>query len=301
MLRRTFAKSIAIGLGGTVVPALPAAARKLEIGHTALTWNAGPRSPEPLGEAVKDIAELGYHSWETFAEVLGDWDAKGTLGPLIEKYKIPLKSGYLSTDLLDPARQKETVAQITRLSQVIKKHGGTYLVLASSGIKRSGYNFKEHRGHIVAALNDYAKAVVDAGLGTGFHQHTGTAIDTEEEVYGLMEAVDTRNCKFAPDVGQLQKGGSDPVKIVKHFLPILDHMHLKDFVGGEAGEGFSGYCPLGRGKVDLAAILDLMEGAGHPSNIMVELDRSAKNPVSARQTAVIAKAYLEKQRYKFRA
>jgi inosose dehydratase len=301
MLRRTFAKSIALGLGGAAVPALPAAARKLKIGHTALTWNAVPRSPDTLEQAVKDIAELGYHSWETFAEILGDWDAKGTLGPLIEKYKIPLRSGYLSAELIDPARQKETVALITRLSKVIKKHGGTYLVLASNGIQRAGYNFKEHRDHIVEALNDYSKAAVDAGLGTGFHQHTGTAIDTEEEVYGLMEAVNTRYCKFAPDVGQLQKGGSDPVKIVKHFLPILDHMHLKDFVGGRAGEGFAGYCPLGQGKVDLPAILDLMEGAGHPSNIMVELDRTANNPVSARQTAVIAKAYLEKQRYTFRA
>ena len=72
-----------------------------------------------------------------------------------------------------------------------------------------------------------------------------------------MEAVDTRYVKFGPDVGQLAKGGSDPVKVVKDFLPVIQHMHLKDFSGGQH---YLGYSPLGEGKVDLVAILDLMEG-----------------------------------------
>ena len=70
-----------------------------------------------------------------------------------------------------------------------------------------------------------------------------------------MENADTRHLKFAPDVGQLQKGGSDPVKTIKDFLAITRHMHLKDFVGGEH---YVGYCPLGMGKVNIPAILDMM-------------------------------------------
>ena len=64
-----------------------------------------------------------------------------------------------------------------------------------------------------------------------------------------MQAVDTRYLKFGPDIGQLQKGGSDPVQVVKDFLPIIHHMHLKDYSGGDA---FLGY----RGKVNIPAILD---------------------------------------------
>jgi inosose dehydratase len=220
----------------------------LQIGHTCLTWNAAPRSPEKLGEAVKDIAEIGYHSWETFAQTVADWDATGTLEQLIQKHGIPLKSGYFSANLIDSSLRKETVAQLSQLSKVLRKHNGTYMVLASSGIRREGYQFREHLKNIVASLNDFAKAANDVGLDTGFHQHTGTAVDSEEEVYGVMEGVDTRHVKFAPDVGQLQKGGSDPVRVVKDFLPILNHMHLKDFVGGEAGEGFAATARWGRGK-----------------------------------------------------
>src|SRR2546425_372307 len=139
------------------------------------------------------------------------------------------------------------------------------------GVKRDGYNFQEHRQTIVASLNEYAKAVTDLGLGTGLHQHTGTCVETRDAVYAVMEAANTTHLKFAPDVGQLQKGGADAAKVVKDFLPITVHMHLKDFVGGPH---FAGYCPLGQGKVDLKAILDMME-SNPTAHVMVELDGSA--------------------------
>ena len=178
---------------------------------------------------------------------------KAELGNLIGRYKVPLTSGYLTTNVTDPAKRKENLDMVTRLAKVIKKHNGTFMVLAANGVKRSEYNFQENRKNIIASLNDYAKAANDVGLGAGFHQHTGTAIESKEETYTLMESADTKHLKFAPDVGQLQKGGVDALQVVKDFLPILKHMHLKDFVGGQP---FAGYCPLGQGKVDIAGILD---------------------------------------------
>jgi inosose dehydratase len=99
-------------------------------------------------------------------------------------------------------------------------------------------------------------------------------------------------------VGQLAKGGSDPVKVVKDFLPVIQHMHLKDFSGGQA---YLGYCPLGQGKVDLAAILNLMDGKQTAGMVMVELDSSPNMPLNGLETAKIAKAYLEKQNVQFRS
>ncbi len=294
MHRRTFNKSLALGLGTAVVS--NAAERRLKIGYTALVWSVLPRSPEHLEPAVKDMADLGFHSFETFAEVLETWDDKGTLGDLIARHKIPLRSGYQTVNVIDPAARKETIERIVHRAKVIRKHGGSFMVLAPNSVKRAEFKFAEHKNNIVSALNEYSKAVNDAGIGTGLHQHTGTAIDSEDEVYAVMRAVDTRHCKFAPDVGQLQKGGSDAAKVVKDFASILVHMHLKDFTGGQY---FAGYCPLGQGKVDLAGILDTMEKASHSVSIMVELDPSPNAPTSPRQTAEISKAFLVKQGYKF--
>lgn len=298
MNRREFTKSVAAGLGAAAVPSMWAQQRKLKIGYTALSWNASARTPENLEPALKDFSDLGFHCFETFAEALEALDTKGVLGEWIAKYKVPLRSGYFTGNVIDPAQRKETIARITTLAKVIRKHGGTFMVLAAAGVQRAQYKFAEHKANIVAALNDYAKAANDAGLGSGFHQHTGTAVDSEEETYGVMQAVDTRYCKFAPDVGQLQKGGSDAAKVVKDFVSIVVHMHLKDYVGGQY---FAGYCPLGQGKVDLVSVLNTMEGAGHAANIMVELDRAASTPISALETAQTSKAFLVKLGYKFNA
>jgi inosose dehydratase len=67
------------------------------------------------------------------------------------------------------------------------------------------------------------------------------------------------------------------------------------------GQYFAGYCPLGQGKVDLVSVLNTAEGAGHPVNIMVELDRAANTPITALETAQTSKAFLVKQGYKFNA
>src|SRR6476619_5445448 len=112
-----------------------------------------------------------------------------------------------------------------------------------------------------------------------------------------MESADTGYLTFAPDVGQLQKGGADAAKVVKDFLPITVHTHLKDYKGWEH---YAGYCPLGEGKVDIPKILDLVEGAGHNPDIMVELDPSKGQPQTPLETDQTSKAYLQKLGYKFR-
>jgi inosose dehydratase len=209
-----------------------------------------------------------------------------------------VRSGYITVNLIDPAQRKEGVARVIRLSKVIQKFKGTFIVLAPNSVKRDSYNFKEHRSDIISGLNEYAMAVTDLGLGTGLHQHTGTCIESRDEVYTVMEAVNTSHLKFAPDVGQLQKGGADAAKVVKDFLPILKHMHLKDYKGWEF---YSGYCPLGMGNVDIPAVLDMAEASGQDPDIMVELDPSPNGPMTPLETVKTTKAYLVKQGYAFKS
>jgi inosose dehydratase len=54
---------------------------------------------------------------------------------------------------------------------------------------------------------------------------------------------------------------ADAAKVVKDFLPILKHMHLKDYKGWQY---FSGCCPLLRlwAGSGLTAVLDMVEAEG---------------------------------------
>jgi inosose dehydratase len=305
--RRTFTKAVLAGVGAAAMPKVRAGAasqaaadgqagtpKQLRIGCTSLIWNVFPRAPEPLETAVREMSELGYKGFETFGQVVEDLDKNGTLETLISQYKIPLISAYAPLNVIDPSVRKDQIATIARWGKVLKKHGASFMVIEAGGAKREGYDFPAHRANIVASLNDFGKALADVGIGSGLHQHTNTAIETRDEVYAVMESVDTRVFKFAPDVGQLQKGGADAAQVVKDFAAITVHMHLKDFVNGPH---MGGYSPLGIGRVDLKSILETMEQANPKANIMHELDGSRNMPYTPRQTAEISKWYLQKLGY----
>src|SRR5687768_3700425 len=220
MNRRTFSKTLAMAVAsGALAPhdIWAAQARKLKIGITGLIFRATPSEPQNLEQALKDMSELGYHSFETWGSVLEHHDKSGTLGAMIQKYGIPLRSAFMGVNVHDPASLKESVAQVVRWGQVLRKHGGTFAVVNAGGVKREAFNFKEALPHIVNGLNEHGKALADIGVASGLHQHTGSAVDTPDEVYAVMEKVDSRVFKFAPDTGQLQKAGGDAAKIVKDF------------------------------------------------------------------------------------
>lgn len=299
--RRTFSRLVALAAAGAAVPGHAQRTLNIRVGHTGITWPWGnPPGPGPMRLAdpaaieqiVKDISSLGFYGIELFGWQIDGMEAHGGVGRLLEKYNLPLISSYGGPNLTDPAQRKASIDRTVATARLVKKYGGKVIVFGPNGVPRDTFNFAEHKAGIVDVLNEGAKAVVDVGLTPVLHQHTGTCIETRDETYAVMQAVDTRYLKFGPDIGQLQKGGSDPVQVVKDFLPIIHHMHLKDYSGGEA---FLGYSPLGQGKVDTPAILAMVNGKAMDGMVMVELDSSPNMPMPAIETARIARAFLLKQ------
>ena len=312
--RRTFNQVLAMSLAAMAAPVVPAWAqaqqgqqakkRSVVIGHTGITWPAraaggarrggGPQPPDPaLNEAIfKDVSELGFAGLELFDWQISGLESQGLLSEFVQKYKLPLISSYTSVNLTDPAQRASTIAAAVAVGNILKKHGGRTIVIGPSGrVGGQTYNFNDHKQNIVTTLNELGKAITDIGLIAALHQHTGTAVETRDETYATMEAVDTRYVKFGPDIGQLLKGGVDPVAVVKTFLPVVQHMHFKDWVGAQP---MAGYCALGLGKVNLVGILDLMEGRKLDGMIMVELDSGGQMPYTPREAAQIAHDWLVK-------
>jgi inosose dehydratase len=328
--RRIFSKTVALGLGAAPLLQLSAQKqRKLLIGHTGITWmnfgGGGRRGAPPPGAGVagaarpqlpagvsggpplnvnetetiiRDISSLGYHGVELFGNAVEGMEAYGGLGKLLQKYNnLPLIAIVASPDCGDPARLKPSLDLMVSQGKAAKKQGARIVLMNASGRRGPDYNFNANKANVAKALNEAGKAMADIGLQAVLHQHTGTMVEKRDEVYAIMDALDTRVVKAGFDVGQLAKGGADPVQIVKDFLPQVEHLHLKDWDGGK---DYAGYCPLGRGKVDLPKILDMMETKGSLKGmIMVELDPSPGMPIPALETAKISKAYLQKLGYTF--
>jgi inosose dehydratase len=225
-------------------------------------------------------------------------EAKGGLKRILDQYGMAMPSGYLNINLHDPAVRDKQMENMTRWGRILRDCGSHVAVMGPMGVRRDSYNFKEAKPHIITTLNEAGKRLADFGLTAALHQHTGTSVDTRDQVYEVMDGVDTRVMKFGPDVGQLLKSGTDPVKVLNDFQPLIRTIHLKDYSGGQH---WAGYCPLGQGKVDLPAVLDVLEGADGLRHIMVELDISRNAPMTPIECATASKQYLEKRGYTFKS
>jgi inosose dehydratase len=273
--------------------------RKFKIGSTFILWGYGANNLEP---ALKDMAALGYHSFETFGQVIEDYEKnRGGFAPVVQKYGVPIVSAFCATDVLDPSKKAAELEKLVRWSRLLKANGGKVIEYCAGGRRARDFNYKDHAKYMIESMNDYAKAVTDEGLVCALHPHTGTPVETEEEIYYVMNNLDTRYMKFGPDVGQIQKGGGDPVKICKDFMSLIEHVHLKDFAGGD--NGYLGYSPLGEGKVKLAEILNMLEKRRKQmaGMIMFELDfdNRVKPPYTTFEAAKISRDFLAKLSYKF--
>lgn len=269
--------------------------RDVKVGHTGITWRN-----DQVDDAIAAIASLGFYGFETFGDVLVKHEDSGGIGKVLESNHIPLISGYCTINLTEPSQRADEMAKADKWCGLIKKYNGRIFVVGPNPVRRDAYDFAAHKSNIVETLNELAKRVEDHGLTPVLHQHTGTCVESRDETYAVLEAVDTNHLKFGPDVGQLTKGGQDAVKVVKDFLPIVQHMHLKDFKGTD--ERLLGYCPLGQGKVNVPAILDMMAGRQISGMVMVELDNDwrSMSPTPPQELVKQSRDYLETIGVKFR-
>jgi inosose dehydratase len=233
--RRQLLGTVGLGIGSAFHSAAQPK-RRLKIGHTGITWGF---KPDDAPNAIRDAGSLGYMGYETFGELLEAWEPTGGLKRVLDENKLPLISAYCNVNLTDPTKRQDEIARAVLWAKLIKQAGGVTAVMGPNGVKRSSYDFKTTRNDIIAALNEICQAVSDTGITPALHQHTGTCIESRDEVYSVLEAVNTKYVKFGPDVGQLAKGGSDPVKVVSDFLPLIRHVHLKDWnaLGGVLSAG----------------------------------------------------------------
>ena len=241
-------------------------------------------------DVLKDVSELGFAGLELFDWQITGLENQGLLGRFVEKYKLPLISSYTSIKLTDPAQHAETIAAAISIGnhEEVRRQDDRHRSCGRVG--GASYNFDDHKQNIVTTLNELGKAVTDIGLIAALHQHTGTAVETRDETYATMEAVDTRYVKFgrtsAASEGRRRSGrGRQDVPAGRPAL------HFKDWNGGPS---MAGYCALGLGKVDLVGVLDLMEGRKLEGMIMVELDGGGQMPYTAREAAKIAHDWLVK-------
>jgi inosose dehydratase len=113
------------------------------------------------------------------------------------------------------------------------------------------------------------------------HPHVGTMVENGDEVQRVLEGSTISLCL---DTGHLLIGGTDPAQLTRQSPDRIAHTHLKDVDSTIASKVRGGrlsysegvvkgmYRPLGTGDVDVAAIVNTLQGNGYAGWFTLEQD-----------------------------
>ncbi len=273
---------------------------KYRIGHTALTWDVFAH-PENIADAVKDCAELGYAGTETGGRLYDWWlkERPGQLQKLLKEHGVKMACLFQSGNWTEAAEREGLVADGRRWAEELKEIGGEVLMIVP-GNKRPEPAYTREEFQIMAdTMNEVGRQAKAVGLKCAMHPHWGTVAETREEIELLLSLLDPSIVGFAPDSGQIAKGGADPVPLFEKYKDRIQHVHLKDLSpeweemkrAGVPLRSPAGYAEVGQGLVNFPAIFDIVKSIDFDGWLMAELDETK---TTGHQSAAISREYLRK-------
>ncbi|MEW1951820.1 TIM barrel protein [Terrabacter sp. NPDC080008] len=176
------------------------------------------------------------------------------------------------------------------LESLVAAEASTVVLAAASGAE--GYDRRPDLDDdgwttLLSNLDRVAEAVRSRGLIPTLHPHVGTLVESEADVERVLAGSAVGLCL---DTGHLLVGGSDPVALATAHPERVAHVHLKDVRADLARRVRSGdltytdavrggmYVPLGRGDVDVRAIVGALEDAGYAGWYVLEQDTVLEGP-----------------------
>lgn len=191
--------------------------------------------------------------------------------------------GFVPVVLFDP--DHDPVPDVERALRHFTAAGASTLVLAAA-TGADGYDERPELDEagwrtLVGHLDRIRDVAGERGIEATLHPHVGTMVETRPEVERVLEH---SSIDLTLDTGHLLVGGTDPVALAREAAGRVRHTHLKDVHAEVADRVRSGelgyadavrdglYAPLGRGDVDIAAIVGALEGAGYAGWYVMEQD-----------------------------
>jgi inosose dehydratase len=274
----------------------------MRVANAPCSWGVlefQPAAPAaPASRVLDEIAVTGYAGTE-----LGDWGFLPT-NPLALRDELAarglaLAGAFVAIALANPAAHEPGLAMAVRTARLLADAADAEPVIVLSDENASvpartlnaGRIGPEHgltEAHwdtFAHGAERVARAVRDAtGLRTAFHPHCAGYVETPDEIDALLARADPRLLGLCLDTGHITYAGGDPLDVLQRYQNRLWHVHLKDCdpaVRQQARESGWDYheairrgvfCELGKGCVDLPAVLDVLDRCGYAGWMVVEQD-----------------------------
>jgi len=260
-------------------------------GYASITWNGNDR------QAIEDIAALGFPGIQLRSNVLKEFASATELRDLLEKHHLKMVALSSGGVRIDPAVEAEEIAKHTANAKFVHDVGGLYLQVTDDRPKDRAITPADYP-RLGKLITEIGKRTADLGISLGYHNHMGSLGERPEEVDQILQATDPRFAKLELDVAQYFQGGGDPAKAIEKYQDRLLFLHIKDVEpvpDSERGKRPFRFVELGRGRVDLPAVLAALHKVNFRGWAIVELDVVPDKSRTPKESGAISKKYLEEK------
>jgi len=130
------------------------------------------------------------------------------------------------------------------------------LVVFCHTVPREGIELGDIRG-FARQLSEVGVEARDAGVKLSLHHHFDQPVMHWEDFEVFYDGAESGAVGLTVDTAHLVKSGIDDIAgLIRHFAPVIDNFHLKDYAEGE-------WRVLGRGEIDFAPVFDAIRGIGY--------------------------------------
>ena len=275
--------------------------KTIKIANAPCSWGVienteGERSD--YKKVLMEMEQTGYSGTE-----LGDWGFMPTdpvlLKEELSRHHLTLLSSWVSVRLYDADYHARGVESAVRTARLMAEVAGDqcFVVIGddhSTVPDRSDFSGRIREEHqldesgwkvYIEGATKVAEAVKrETGLRSVMHHHGATYVETPSEVDYFLKNSDPDLIGLCFDTGHYALGGGDPVADLEGLYDRVWHVHFKDFDPAVVqraipnnwtyqqmiGQGL--FPELGRGAVDFAGVLSILEEKAYSGWIVVEQD-----------------------------
>lgn len=262
---------------------------ELHIGYASITWGGNDR------QAIEDISAVGYPGIQVRSNSVQEFGSGSALREMLDKYHlkmIALSSGNIS---IDPSIESSEIARHVSNAKFLRDAGGKYLQIIDDRPKGREIVAEDYKrlGHL---LTELGKRVADVDVQLGYHNHMGAMGQTPEGLEQILDAADPRYAKLELDIAHYFQGGGDPAAAVEKYHDRLLFLHLKDvehLPAAAGGKESYRFVELGRGLVDVPAVIATLRKIDFRGWGIVELDAVPDKARTPKESAIINKKYVQ--------
>lgn len=248
---------------------------------------------QSYGEVLDEMVQAGYRGTELGPYGFLPTDPEELKGELAKR-DLALLGAFVPLPLGRPVAHAEGMRDALATARLLAANGAPYLVLADemnprrmaiagSAGPQDGFTEAQWEG-AQKLISCIARTARELGVRSVFHHHSGTYIETPQEVARLLELTDPDLLGICLDTGHYFYGGGDPVEFARTHAARIGHLHLKDIradvlerVRRERIPYLDAirtgvFCELGQGNVDLAGVIRELDQAGFDGWAVFEQD-----------------------------